>query len=305
MQTVHDGAALRSTVGAWRRDGETIGFVPTMGALHEGHLSLVRRARDLADRVVASIFVNPTQFNQAEDLAKYPRTPEQDAAALAEAGCDLLYMPTEEDVYPGGSAANATWVVPGGAAEGLEGAFRPGHFRGVATVVLKLFNLVRPDLAVFGEKDAQQLAVIRQMVRDLLVPVKIIPGPTMREPDGLAMSSRNVRLSAEERQDALVLHRALEAAAQVVRSEGPGGSADAVRAAMNAVLEPAVAERVARIDYAEVVDATTFQPIDRLPDPRKDPSQEPHLDQAGEIVLPLAVWIGETRLIDNLRLKIN
>ena len=296
MQTAHDRAALRPAIEAWRRAGQTIGLVPTMGALHDGHLSLVRRTADLADRVVVSIFVNPTQFNQADDLAKYPRTPEQDAALLEDAGCDLLYMPAVEDVYPGGSEANATWVVPEGAAEGLEGAFRPGHFRGVATVVLKLFNLVQPDLAVFGEKDAQQLAVIRQMVRDLLVPVKIVAGPTVREPDGLAMSSRNVRLSAEERADALILHRALEAAARSAREQGPGGSADAVRAAMNRVLEPAVTERGARIDYAEVVDATTFQPIDRLPDP--------HEQGAAEIVIPLAVWIGETRLIDNLRLKI-
>lgn len=305
MQTVHDGAALRPVIDGWRRDGETIGFVPTMGALHEGHLSLVRRAHDLADRVVVSIFVNPTQFNQASDLEKYPRTPEQDAALLEGAGCDLLYMPTEEDVYPGGTAANATWVVPEGAAEGLEGAFRPGHFRGVATVVLKLFNLVRPDLAVFGEKDAQQLAVIRQMVRDLLVPVKIIAGPTVREIDGLALSSRNVRLSADERRDSLVLHRALEAAAEAVRAEGPGGSVAAVRAAIHEVLDPAVAERGARIDYAEVVDATTFQAIDRLPDPQSGSLPDSHLSQGGEIVIPLAVWIGETRLIDNIRLKIS
>jgi len=289
MKTVHDRAGLRPVIDGWRRDGKTIGFVPTMGALHEGHLSLVRRARDLTDQVVVSIFVNPTQFNQASDLEGYPRTPEQDAKVLEDAGCHLLYMPAEEDVYPGGTAANATWVVPEGAAEGLEGAFRPGHFRGVATVVLKLFQLVRPDLAVFGEKDAQQLAVIRQMVRNLLVPVKIIPGPTVREPDGLALSSRNVRLSEEERQDALVLHRALEAAAQAVRREGPGGSADAVRDAMGEVLATVA---TARVDYADVVDATTFQPIDRLP------------DRAGEIVIPLAVWIGETRLIDNIRTRL-
>ncbi len=300
MQTVRDRAALRPLVDTWRRDGETIGFVPTMGALHDGHLSLVRRARDLADRVVVSIFVNPTQFNQAEDLEKYPRTPDQDAALLDGAGCDLLYLPSEDDVYPGGTAANATWVVPEGAAEGLEGAFRPGHFRGVATVVLKLLNLVQPDLAVFGEKDAQQLAVIRQVVRDLLVPVEIVPGPTVREADGLALSSRNVRLSAEERQDALVLHRALDAAAEEIDRQGPGGSADAVRAAMNAVLEPAVTERGARVDYAEVVDATTFQPIDRLPDVHGGPDRE----RGAEVILPLAVWIGETRLIDNLRVKL-
>jgi pantoate--beta-alanine ligase len=289
MITIHDHDALRPVVDRWRAAGETIAFVPTMGALHEGHLSLVRTARDLGDRVLVSIFVNPTQFNQASDLSAYPRTPERDAELLEELGCDLLYLPTEEDLYPAGPSGETTWVVPEGAAEGLEGEHRPGHFRGVATVVLKLFHQVRPDLAVFGEKDAQQLAVIRQMVRDLFVPVEIVAGATVREEDGLAMSSRNVRLGeagGEDREAALVLSRALRAGAEAAEVAGNGGDADAVRTAMRRVLE---AEPRARIDYAEVVDAETFRPVDRLP---------------AEVILPLAVRIGEVRLIDNARLRL-
>jgi len=283
MITINDPAGLGPATGPWRRAGETIAFVPTMGALHEGHLSLVRQARERADRVVASIFVNPTQFNQASDLERYPRTPERDAELLERAGCDLLFLPTPEAVYAEG---DATWVVPEGAAEGLEGEHRPGHFRGVATVVLKLFNLVRPDLAIFGEKDAQQLAVIRQMVRDLFVPVEIVAGATVREEDGLALSSRNVRLAPAERRASLVLSRALQAGAEAAEAAGAGGDAGTVRAAMSRVLE---AEPRARIDYAEVVDARTFRPVDRL---------------SGEVILPLAVWIGETRLIDNVRVTL-
>jgi len=286
MITVKEATELRRAVDGYRRAGERVGFVPTMGALHEGHLSLVRCARELADRVVASIFVNPSQFNQREDLERYPRTPERDAALLEEAGCDLLFLPEVETLYPSGPVASSTWVVPEGPAEGLEGEFRPGHFRGVATVVLKLFGLVRPDLAVFGEKDAQQLAVVQRMVADFHLPVEIVPGSTLREEDGLAMSSRNVRLDPEERRAALVLSRALREARETARAEGPGGSADAVRRVLREKLS---SEPLARIDYAEVVDAESFRPVERL---------------AGEIVLPIAVWIGETRLIDNVRLDL-
>jgi pantoate--beta-alanine ligase len=279
MLTVRTASDLRQAVDAWRAAGDRIGFVPTMGALHAGHLSLVRLAHAHAGKVVASVFVNPTQFGPNEDFSRYPRQPEKDAALLAEAGCDLLFLPEVETLYPPGSA---TFVAPAGAAEGLEGAFRPGHFRGVATVVCALFNLVRADVAVFGEKDAQQLAVIRQMVRDLHLPVEILPGPTLREADGLAMSSRNAYLSPAERQAAAVLHRALRAAEAAVRGGERRG--DAVRQRMREVLN---AEPLVRVEYAEVVDAVSFQPVETL---------------AGSLVLPLAVRIGGTRLIDNIRL---
>jgi pantoate--beta-alanine ligase len=270
---------LRRTIDGWRAAGERIGFVPTMGALHAGHLSLVRLAREHVTRVVASVFVNPAQFGPSEDFNRYPRQPEKDGSMLEEAGCDLLFLPDVATIYPPG---NATFVEPAGAAEGLEGACRPGHFRGVATVVCALFNLVRADIAVFGEKDAQQLAVIRQMVRDLHLPVEIVPGPTVREADGLAMSSRNAYLSSEERRAAAVLHRSLRAAeAAISQGERRG---DAVRERLREVLNT---EPLARVEYAEVVDADSFRPVETL---------------RGRLVLPLAVRIGGTRLIDNIRL---
>jgi pantoate--beta-alanine ligase len=281
MLTARTPSDLRRHVDAWRSTGERIGFVPTMGALHEGHLSLVHLAREHADRVVASVFVNPTQFGPREDFTRYPRQPEKDAAMLAEAGCDLLFLPDTTTIYPSG---HATFVEPGGAAEGLEGEIRPGHFRGVATVVCALFNLVRADVAVFGEKDAQQLAVVRQMVRDLHMPVAIVPGPTVREADGLAMSSRNAYLSPDERRAATVLYRALRAAQEAVAAGDR--CADAVRRRMRDALN---AEPLARVEYAEVVDGETFQPVEVL---------------KGRLVLPLAVRVGGTRLIDNLRLTV-
>jgi pantoate--beta-alanine ligase len=272
---------LRRTVDGWRAAGERIGFVPTMGALHAGHLSLVRLARERVTRVVASVFVNPTQFGPSEDFSRYPRQPEKDGAMLEEAGCDLLFLPDVATIYPPG---NATFVEPAGAAEGLEGASRPGHFRGVATVVCALFNLVRADVAVFGEKDAQQLAVIRQMVRDLHLPVEIVPGPTVREADGVAMSSRNAYLSSEERRAAAVLHRSLRAAEAAIGEGERRGKA--VRERLREVLNT---EPLARVEYAEVVDAESFQPVEML---------------RGRLVLPLAVRIGGTRLIDNIRLTV-
>jgi len=281
MLTATTQPDLRRHVATWRVAGERIGFVPTMGALHEGHLSLVRLAREHADQVVASVFVNPAQFGPNEDFNRYPRQPEKDAAMLAAAGCDLLFLPDVAAIYPPG---HATFVEPGGAADGLEGEFRPGHFRGVATVVCILFNLVRADVAVFGEKDAQQLAVVRQMVRDLDLPVEIVPGPTVREADGLAMSSRNAYLSPDERRAATVLHRALRAAEEAVSAGERGASA--VRRRMRDVLS---AEPLARVEYAEVVDAETFQPVETL---------------KGRLVLPLSVRVGGTRLIDNLRLTV-
>jgi pantoate--beta-alanine ligase len=282
MRTVHTGSDLRREVEAWKAEGIRVGFVPTMGALHPGHLSLLALARERrAGRVVASVFVNPTQFGPGEDFTRYPRQPERDAELLESAGCDLLFLPEVATIYPPG---HSTVVEPGGPAEGLEGAFRPGHFRGVATVVCALLNLVRPDLAVFGEKDAQQLVVIQRMVADLHLPVEIVPGPTLRERDGLAMSSRNVYLNPEERRAATVLYRALTAAAEAIfRGER---RADAVRQILLSVL---ASEPLARVDYAEVVDAATFQPVSQL---------------AGRVVLPLAVRIGSTRLIDNLQLHV-
>lgn len=281
MPRIGEVAPLRAMVAAWRLAGDRVGFVPTMGALHAGHLSLVERAAQAADRVVASIFVNPSQFGPEEDLERYPRAPERDAALLEQAGCDLLFLPAVETVYPPG---HATFVEPGGTAEGLEGASRPGHFRGVATVVAQLFHLVQPDVAVFGEKDAQQLAVVRQMVRDLHFPVEILAAPTVREPDGLALSSRNAYLSGEQRRAATVLWAALQAAVRQIEA----GERDArrVRQRLRAVIG---GEPLARLEYAEVVDEASFRPVARL---------------AGSLVLALAVRIGETRLIDNTRMEI-
>jgi pantoate--beta-alanine ligase len=281
MDTLRDIQALREELALWKQQGETLSFVPTMGALHEGHLSLVRRARERISRVVVSVFVNPAQFGPQEDFAHYPRQPEKDAEMLKSAGCDLLFLPDVETIYPPGHTA---FVEPGGPAEGLEGALRPGHFRGVATVVSALFNLVRPDVAVFGKKDAQQLAVIRRLVRDLHFPVEIVAGETVREEDGLALSSRNAYLAPEERRAAPVLYKALRAAEQRI-AEGER-RADEVRRVMREILDR---EPLARTEYAEVVDAETFQPVDTL---------------AGGLVLPLAVRIGGTRLIDNFQLVV-
>jgi pantoate--beta-alanine ligase len=281
MLQIRDKAGLRQEQALWAVRGRTVGFVPTMGALHEGHLSLVRAARERSDRVVASVFVNPTQFNRAEDLSSYPRQPERDAEMLESAGCDLLFLPDVETIYPEG---HTVFVEPGGPAEGLEGEFRPGHFRGVATVVAALFNLVRPDLAVFGRKDAQQLAVISKLVRDLHFPVEIVPGETIREPDGLAMSSRNVFLEGEERRAATVLYRSLVAARLSVEEGERCG--DRVRRILR---EGLASEPLVTLEYAEAVDAETFRPAATL---------------KGEIVLPLAVRVGGTRLIDNFHLSI-
>jgi pantoate--beta-alanine ligase len=287
MITVTTGAEMAARSAAFRGAGERIALVPTMGALHPGHLALVEHARELADRVVVSLFVNPTQFDDPADLARYPRQPAEDARLLAAAGADVLFLPPVDEVYPPG---DATAVVVAGAAEGLEGACRPGHFRGVATVVARLFHLVAPDLAVFGEKDAQQLAVVRRMVADLHFPVEIVGHPTVREADGLAMSSRNGRLDPAARRAATVLHRALEAGREAVVAARPGtNDADAVRRAMRRVLAE---EPSAEVEYAEVVDAETFRPLERLP-------------SAGRIVLPLAARVGGVRLIDNLQLDVS
>ncbi len=217
METVARADELRACIAAWRARGERIGFVPTLGNLHAGHFSLIDVARRHADRVVASVFVNPTQFGPNEDFASYPRTLPDDQRGLAAANCDLLFAPTVEEIYPFGAASTVRVDVPG-VSETLDGAARPGHFAGVATVVTKLFNLVQPDVAVFGQKDYQQLLVIRRMVADLRVPIEIIGAPTMREANGLAMSSRNQYLTAEERERAAIIFRTLNAMRDAVKT---------------------------------------------------------------------------------------
>ena len=209
METVHRGDELRARIAQWRSAGQRIGFVPTMGNLHAGHLALVDAARTHADRIVASVFVNPTQFGPHEDFASYPRTLPQDQARLQTAGCDLLFAPSVEEMYPFGAAHPVRVDVPG-LSEVLDGAMRPGHFSGVATVVTKLFQLVAPDVAVFGQKDFQQLLVIRRMVADLRMPIEIVSVPTVREANGLALSSRNQYLTAEQRDRATIIYRTLQ-----------------------------------------------------------------------------------------------
>lgn len=256
----------------------TLGFVPTMGFLHEGHLTLVRAAKSENERVAVSIFVNPTQFGPQEDFARYPRALERDLNLLRESGVDWVFAPSVEHMYPDGFQ---TYVTVERISEGLEGARRPGHFRGVATVVAKLFNIVQPDRAYFGQKDAQQVAVIRRMVHDLALPLMVIAVPTVREPDGLAMSSRNTYLSPEQRAAAPVLYRALSAAR--ARYEGGERSPEKLREAMRTVL---TTEPLAVVDYVSAADNESLVELDA-------PSTRP-------ILLSMAVFVGKTRLIDNL-----
>ena len=254
-----------------------LGLVPTMGALHAGHMSLVRAARARCKVVAASIFVNPTQFGPSEDFAKYPRSFESDCTALRNEGVDLLFAPAVEEMYTKGAA---TWVTVEGLSERLDGHSRPGHFRGVTTVVSKLFHITEPDAAFFGQKDAAQLAVIRRMARDLNFAMEVVGCPIVREADGLAMSSRNVYLSPEERARALVLHRSLQRAEKEFRS-GEVNSAQLNKAARSVVaLEPQV-----RLDYFEIVDPETLEPVDRIERPA---------------LVAVAADVGPTRLIDNV-----
>lgn len=273
-------ASTIDEVRAWRAGGRgPVGLVPTMGALHAGHLSLLAQARAECQHVAASIFVNPAQFGPHDDLTRYPRDLEADCRLLTQGGCDLLFAPPPAEMYPGGFD---TWVVPASVAAPLEGERRPGHFRGVSTVVLKLFLIVQPHRAYFGRKDAQQLVVVRRLVRDLDVPLAVVACDTVREPDGLALSSRNAYLSAEERRAAPVLYRALEAARTAfVLGERRG---DALRAAMRRVLE---AEPLARLDYVSLADTETLAELESAP---------------GPALASLAVFLGRTRLIDNLLL---
>ncbi|HHZ19373.1 MAG TPA: pantoate--beta-alanine ligase [Firmicutes bacterium] len=270
-------AELRKIVSGWRREGLTIGLVPTMGYFHEGHLSLMRHAKAENDRVVVSLFVNPTQFGPNEDLDRYPRDHARDRSLAEGVGVDLIFAPLPGEMYPEGFQ---TWVEVTGLTQGLCGKSRPGHFRGVTTVVTKLMMLVGPDRAYFGEKDAQQLRVVRRMVRDLNIPVEVRPVPLVREADGLAMSSRNVYLSPEERQAALILSKALFA----MRDRVQAGETDvhSLREGMESMIK---AEPLVQLEYLEFVDDETLEIVERVERP---------------VLVALAAKVGRTRLIDNL-----
>ncbi len=270
---------VRAACRAAKREGKRLGLVPTMGALHDGHLSLVRAARASCDVVAASIFVNPAQFGPNEDLAKYPRSFERDCAQLEKEKVDLLFAPAVEEVYPPGAV---TWVTVEELSEKLDGRSRPGHFRGVTTVVAKLFHIIEPDAAFFGQKDAAQVAIVRRMARDLNLPVEIVVCPIVREADGLAMSSRNAYLDPRQRMQALVLHRSLMRA-QSLFDQGERNAAKLIAAAR----EEFAAENLARLDYFEIVNPDTLDPVEDVSD--------------GALVA-VAAGIGTTRLIDNILL---
>ena len=281
MEIVRTIPWMKETVRQARADNHVVGFIPTMGALHEGHLSLIRRARMDCSRVFASIFLNPTQFGPNEDLTKYPRTFDADVEKLTAAGVNVLFAPESKEVYP---PEFRTHVDVQGLSEKLEGKSRPGHFRGVATVVLKLFEIVQPQFAFFGRKDAQQVRILQQMATDLNLDVKIVVCPIVREPDGLALSSRNTYLNSEERLAATVLHRALDAA----RREANTGTRDALQlqASIQGIL---ASEPLVRMDYIAIVDAGSFEPVSRI--------------SGGPVYALLAVHVGKTRLIDNLLIE--
>jgi pantoate--beta-alanine ligase len=279
LEAVSSIAEVRAAVAGARGAGRRVGFVPTMGALHDGHVRLIERCRAESDYVVVSIFVNPTQFAPGEDLDRYPRSLPDDLRRCTEAGANLVFVPCSTTIYPRGK--EATFVEVPGLSHVLEGASRPGHFRGVATVVLALFEIVRPDLAVFGQKDYQQQLLIRRMVEDLHVPVELLVVPTVREPDGLALSSRNRYLDPGQRRAATVLSRALEGARRQVGEGERNG--DRVRQMLRQTVE---SEASVRLDYAEVADADTLEPLVELVPERR-------------AVALLAAWVGTTRLIDN------
>ncbi|HSD16307.1 MAG TPA: pantoate--beta-alanine ligase [Thermomonas sp.] len=281
IETITELDALRERIRGWKREGLRIGFVPTMGNLHAGHYSLVALARRHADRVVSSVFVNPTQFGPNEDFTRYPRTPDADTSGLQAAGCDVLWLPDVAAMYPFGVELAANVHVPGVSAV-LEGAHRPGHFDGVCTVVTRLFNQVQADVAVFGKKDYQQLAVIRQMVADLHVPIEIVGGDIVREANGLAMSSRNQYLSPDERAVSATIHRTLRAMRDAILAGMP-------RAQVEAVADAALRDAGFVPDYAVV----------RRPD-----FSEPTDGEAGSRVGLIAARLGRTRLIDNLEFAV-
>jgi pantoate--beta-alanine ligase len=259
------------------RAGKRVGFVPTMGALHAGHLSLVRTARAQSDVVIVSVFVNPKQFGPTEDFSKYPRDPERDAVMLAGEQTDYLFLPTTEEMYPAGAES---WVNVEGLGEKLDGRSRPGHFRGVTTVVAKLFNIVQPDFAFFGQKDAAQVAIVSKMVRDLNFDVRIVVCPIVREPDGLAMSSRNAYLSPEQRKQALVLYRSLMRVQSLV-DRGESSAARLLVAGTQVMAE----EAAVKLDYFEIVNRETLDPVS---------------DISSGALVAVAAYVGNTRLIDNL-----
>lgn len=275
-QVIRTSDALREKVATWKRSGMLVGVVPTMGALHDGHMSLVREARKQSDRVIVTIFVNPMQFNNQDDLAKYPRDEAQDMALLQAEGVDVLFAPGVDEVYPDGFA---TVVSVSGVSEPLEGAFRPGHFAGMATVVTKLFGMTQAGRAFFGEKDWQQLQVVRRMVEDLNIPVRIIGCPTIREEDGLAMSSRNVRLSPADRAVAPRLHALMQAAGAAMRAGTPVAQALATAKAEIA------AAGFGTLDYLDLRSAEGLRPVSDLSEPAR---------------MLVAVYLGEVRLIDNI-----
>ena len=277
MEVITTAAEMRKRCRATQRDGKTLGFVPTMGALHQGHLSLFRAAADRCDVVAGSIFVNPTQFGPNEDLATYPRTLEKDRTMLEGEGVHLLFAPNVEEMYPTGAS---TFVNVDDLSERLDGQSRPGHFRGVTTIVSKLFHVAEPDIAFFGQKDAAQVAIIKKMVRDLDFAAEIAVCPIVREPDGLAMSSRNAYLCGRERQSALTLYRSLERVRELFHN-GEQIASKLVEAARKVFLE----EPAVRVDYIEIVDWASLSPVDRaLP---------------GTMVA-VAAFVGKTRLIDNM-----
>ncbi|MEY8517428.1 pantoate--beta-alanine ligase [Lachnospiraceae bacterium 29-84] len=276
MQIIKTIDELRQIVKGWRKEGHSLGLVPTMGYLHDGHKSLIVKAVSENDKVVVSDFVNPTQFGANEDLSSYPRDIVRDAAICEEAGADVVFHPEPEEMY---CPDSSTFVDMDRLTKGLCGKTRPTHFRGVCTVVSKLFHIVTPDRAYFGQKDAQQLAVIRRMVRDLDFGIEIVGCPIVREADGLAMSSRNTYLSAEERKAALILHKSLELGERMIQE----GETDAAKV-KDAIVTKMGTEPLAKIDYVELVDAETLEPVDTI---------------KGQILAATAVYIGKTRLIDN------
>ena len=276
MKVAETVKEVREQVKAWRREGLSVGLVPTMGYLHEGHKSLIDKAVEENDRVVVSVFVNPIQFGPSEDLASYPRDLERDAKLCEEAGANLVFHPVDEEMY---FDDFCTYVDMDDLTKGLCGKTRPTHFRGVCTVVSKLFHIVAPDRAYFGQKDAQQLAVIRRMVRDLNFDLEIVGCPIVREADGLAKSSRNTYLSEEERKAAVILHKGLSEGEKMVKSGEK--DVDKIVEAIRKIIEN---EPLAKIDYVEMVDWDTLKPIEQI---------------AGEVLTAVAVYIGKTRLIDN------
>jgi pantoate--beta-alanine ligase len=282
MQIIKKSDDLKAAVSDARRKGKTIGFVPTMGALHRGHISLVERSKKETGFTVISIFVNPSQFGPKEDFNKYPRDIEKDRALLEEAGADLIFFPDSHEIYPEGFS---TWVEPGEPAKILEGERRPGHFRGVCTVVLKLFEIVRPDSAFFGQKDAQQFVVLDRMVRDFNMPVRMVECPIVRDYDGLALSSRNAYLNETERRAAVIYHKSLQNASELI--ENGERKAEAIIESIKRTVET---EPLAKLDYAEIVDAEAFKKI---------------ADLHGTIYILIAGFMGATRLIDNIKISLD